>query len=427
MKYVIIGGSAAGISCAETLRKHDKRSSITLISEEKFPLYSRCLLTYLLAGSINEDMLYFKSRDFYERNNINAYLGKKTVSIDRPGKKVGLDDGSYIVYDKLLLATGASAKMVDMPGKDKKGVFTLRNIDDARAIIKSLEKSKKIAVLGGGLIGMRDAYALSKRGKEVTVLVTSPQILSQVLDEKAADIIEGIFKKNGVEILTGKSAAEILGDNNASGILLSDGKKIDCQMIIVGKGVRPNTELAASSGLDINKGIVVDEFLRAADENIFAAGDVAETYDISSGQRRINALWPCAVEQGEKAALNMMDKKISYRGSLSMNSADFFGVACISMGITKPKSGEYETLSKQETDAYKKIVIKDNKIVGAVFTGNVKPAGTVNMLIRSAIDISRVKDRLLDEEFSYATVMPLIKQFEEKFKSREYKDTIITY
>jgi len=430
MNYVIVGGSAGGVSCAETLRRHDKEADISLISDEAFALYSRCLLTYLIAGTIDESKLYFKDKNFYRENNIKTYLGKKVVSIDAKKKSVSLEDGTKIPYDKLMLATGASPQRIDAPGMDKKGVFTVREIDDAHAILEMLENVKEVCVLGGGLVGLRIAYALRQRKKGITVVVKSPQVLSQMVDADAARIIASILEKNGIKIMTGVEAKEIIGGKTVEGIVLDNGERLNCQLVIIGKGVKANTQLATSCGLKVEYGIVVDEFLRTSDENIFAAGDCAETFDVARGERRINALWPCAVEQGEVAALNMLGKKQIYDGSLSMNSVDFFGLACISMGITKVKKEEkdYEIISKEaEGKYYKKFILKENRIVGMVLVGDIKPAGIVCALIKNKVDISSIKHLLLEEAFNYAKIMPLVKEFQERFKQEEFQDTIITY
>ncbi len=428
MNYVIIGGSAAGVTCAETLRKHDKKSDITLISDESFPLYSRCLLTYLISGSIDESKLNFKDKNFYKDNNIKEYLGKKAVSIDTEKKNVTLEDKTQISYDKLLLATGASPKSVDVPGIDKKGVFTIRKIDDARAIMEMLENVKEVCVLGGGLIGLRDAYALALKKKHVTVVVKSPQVLSQMVDMDAAGIIASTLEKNGIKIMTGVAAKEITGRESVEAILLDNGEKLSCQLVIIGKGVKANTELASSCGLKVEDAIAVDKFLGTSNKDIFAAGDCAQTYDIARDAQRINALWPCAVEQGEIAALNMLGKETVYDGSLSMNSVDFFGVSSISMGITKPKKEEdYEIISKVQDNIYKKFVLKENRIVGMVLVGDIKIAGIVSALIKNKIDISSIKHLLLEDAFNYAKIMPLIDRFPDKFKQEEFQDTVITY
>jgi len=291
-----------------------------------------------------------------------------------------------------------------------------------------LDKVKEVVVLGGGLIGLGDAYALRQRKIGVTVVVKSPQILSQMVDMDAARIIASCLEKNGIKIMTGVAAKEITGGKSVEGILLDNGKTLACQLVIIGKGVKPNTEIASKCGVKVGDGILVDEFLKASDKDIFASGDVAETYDIARDSKRINALWPCAIEQGEIAGLNMAGKKTVYNGSLSMNSVDFFGLASISMCITKPgEEKEYEIISRTGENLYKKFVLKKNRIVGMVLVGDIAPAGVVSTLIKNKIDVSSIKDILPDDNFNYAKIMPLVKKFGEKFKTEEFQDTVITF
>ena len=429
MRYVIIGASAAGVSCAENLRKHAPAAEITLISDETFALYSRCLLTYLIAGTIGEKDLAFKAKNFFEANKIITHLGKKALSVDRQKKVVLIEGNQEVVYHKLLLATGASAKTVKAPGVEKKGVFTVRKIDDARAILAMMERVEDVVVLGGGLIGLRDAYAFSLRKKRVTVVVKSPQILSQMIDQDAAKIISYILEENGIKILTGTDAKEITGGESVEGVVLDNGQKLSCQMVIIGKGVKANSQLAEQAGLKVEEGILTDEFLRTSDSNIFAAGDCAQTFDLARQKTRVNALWPCAVEQGEKAALNMMGKQTSYAGSLSMNSVDFFGLPCISLGITRAKDRqEYKELIKKENGKYyKKLVLKENKIVGMVLVNDIRIAGIIARLIQERIDVTPIRHLLLDDNFDYAKILPLIKANQDKFKQEEFQDTMMSY
>lgn len=428
MNYVIIGGSAAGVSAAETLRGHDKKAGIAVVSDEAFPLYSRCLLTYLIAGSIGEEKLYFKPKEFYKEKNIKTYLGKRAASVQPAEKTVSLAGGEKLHYDKLLLATGARAKLEDIPGADKSGVFTVRKLDDARAIIKMLDNVQSVVVLGGGLIGLRDAYALRLKGKQVTVVVKSPQILSQMVDKTAAGMIAEKLEQNGIRIIAGAAAGEVEGRDTVQSVMLDSGERLACQMVIVGKGVSANTELASASGLKVEAAIAADRFLRATDKHIYAAGDCAQTYDIARGEQRVNALWPCAVEQGETAALNMLGKNVEYTGSLSMNSVDFFGLAGISIGITAPKDeAGYEIITQARPGVYKKFVLQENKLAGAVFVGDIRAAGIAGILIKQRIDISSIKDRLTGENFNYAKIIPLVAEYKDKFPQQEYRDTLVNY
>lgn len=427
MKHVIIGASAAGISCIEGIRKKDKESSITIIQDERLPLYSRCLLTYLLAGSIQEEGLQFRNKDFYNAFKVDAIHGVKADSIDLKKKSVKLNNNKTISFDKLLIATGAMPKKIDAPGVDKKGVFTVRNIEDARGILKLLDKVERVAILGGGLIGLRDAYALNQRGKETYVIVKSPTVLSQMVDREAAEIISAVLKSHGIKILTGLSAKEIIGDNAVKGVLLDNGETLACELVIIGKGVSPTIDLAKACGIKVHYGIIVNEYLMTSQKDIYAAGDAAEAFDIVLGSPNLNALWPCAIEQGRVAGLNMAGEKTRYIGSLSMNSIDFFGIPAISMGVTKPEEEGFEILTKKTENCYKKIVIKENRIVGMVFAGDIKNAGVINILIKKEVDVSIVKEKLLDENFDYAKILPLVKNYKDKFVEEEFKDTVITY
>ncbi len=427
MKYLIIGGSAAGVSAIEPIREIDKESEITLISDEKTPLYSRCLLTYLLAGDIDEDKLRFKTSDFYEKNNVNAVHGAKATKIDARAKKVFLEDKRGFEFDKLLIATGSSAKSLDIPGVDKEGIFTVRKLDDAKGIEKLLDKTKTVAVLGGGLIGLRDAYALHARGKKIVVIIKSNQVLSQMLDKEGADIIQKRIEENGISVMTGLAAKEILGEKSVKGLILDNDERMECEMVIIGKGVTANMELAKEARLKTHWGIAVDDYLKTSADSIYAAGDVAETMDIARGESWTNALWPVAAEQGKIAGQNMAGKKVKYEGSLSMNSVEFFGLPTISMGITKPKGEGYELLNKMTSYASKKLILKGNRIVGLVLAGEVNNAGVYGIFIKKKIDVSTIKDVLLEDGFDYGTILPLIKKEMDRFEEKEFKDTVSTY
>lgn len=428
-KYVIVGGSAAGISCAEAIRETDKKGQITIISDEKNPLYSRCLLTYLIGGKIDREKLDFKDVDFYKNNNIKALHGIKATALNAKKKVVTLNNGKEISFDKLLIATGGSPKKLNIPGEEKKGVFGLRRIEQAESILAMLDNIDTAVILGGGLIGLRDAYALRLRGKKVKVVVRSPQILSQMLDKDAADMVEARLSKEGIEIIKGASAKEIIGKETVEGVLLNNGNKIPCQIIVIGKGVEPNLDIVKGSGIKINTGIKVNDHLETSEKDIFAAGDVAEAMDKTRNEARINAIWPVAAEQGKAAGLNMAGKDVIYDGSYMANSVDFFDLATISIGVTKPKDPSYEVLTFKDAkkSIYKKIVLKDNIICGLVLVNKVENAGVYGILIKKRVDVSKIKSLLLNDNFDYAKMLELIKEFPNSFKDKEFRESIITY
>ncbi len=428
MQYVIIGASAAGISCAESIRSSDKRSKIVVITEEEFPLYSRCLLSYYLAGSIKDDGLYFKDKDFFSKNEVETLLGVRADKIDPKGKAVMLSNNKKVAFDKLLIATGSRSKMLGIPGIQKKGVFALRTVKDANGIMEMLGKSPNVVVLGGGLIGLRAAYALRSRGIDVKVVVKSGQVLSQILDEVSAGMIQEKIESSGIGIMKGLDAKEISGDGNVTGVLLENGNKLDCGLVVVGKGVEPNMDLAKSAGIDTAQGIIVNDHLETSCRDIYAAGDVAQTRDVASKESTINAIWPCAVEQGKIAGRNMAGDTVRYGGSLGMNSVEFFGMPVISMGITKPPKGAYEELvARDDKGTYKKVVLKDNIVRGYICVGQIDQSGVYNFLIRNEVDVGRIRSGLLHKGFSFASIAELIKDNKEKFSQEEFQDIVWTY
>lgn len=428
MQYVIIGSSAAGISAVEAIRAKDKDSKIIVISDEKKPLYSRCLISYLLAGTIDEKKIWYRKDSFFKNNKVNALLGIKAREINVKKKEILLDNKEKVKFDRLLIATGASPKLENIPGIDKKGVFPLRTIEHTIEIQAMLDKVKSVAVLGGGLIGLRAAYALKTRGKDVNVFVKSGSILSQIVDKDAASLMQKRIEEKGIKIFTGVAAKEITGDKSVKGVALDNGSKHGCELVIIGKGVSPNIEIARDSGIKTNWGILTNDSLKTNIKDIFAAGDVSETNDIALGESSINAIWPAACKQGRIAGLNMAGEKETYEGSLAMNSIEFFGLPVISVGITRPKSDAYKEIIKKDTarNIYKKVVLKDGIIAGVVFVNSIENIGVIGALIRNKADITGVKDIVLEDYFDYGKIIPLIKKSKKGFREPEFKETIMT-
>jgi len=416
-QFIIVGNSAAGISCVEAIRTKDKASKIIVISDEDYPAYCRCLISYYLAGEVKEDKILLRQKDFYRENNIELFLNKRVIQIQPKKNRIILEDKTFLNYDALLIATGASPKFPDIAGIKKRGVFGFRTLKDVKEIEDLLPVTKTVCVLGGGLIGLKAAYALHKRKIETKIIVKSKQVLSQMLDEPAAKIVQDKLSENGLEVIFGQDASEVIGNGDLKAIKLESGKVIGCSLVIVGKGIKPNIDLVKDSEIKINEGIIVNDFLRTTVPNIYAAGDCAESFDLTLGAHTVNALWPIAVEQGKIAGLNMAGENIKYDGSLGMNSLEFFGLPVVSLGIYKVKAQEagYEELKTidEKLKLYKKIILKNNFVVGAVLVGNIKNAGIFLRLIKEKIDTSSFKERLLSENFGYPEIMDLVK--EEKF------------
>jgi NAD(P)H-nitrite reductase large subunit len=225
------------------------------------------------------------------------------------------------------------------------------------------------------------------------------------------------FENAGVEILTGRDIVEIVGNGDLKAVKLDSGKVIACSILVVGKGVNPNIDLIKDTQINIDKGILVDEYMKTSIPNIFAAGDVTQTFDIAYKNSAVNALWPNAVQQGRIAGLNMAGENLKYDGSMTMNSIGFFDLPAISMGITRPKQPEFEELAilDEQRNIYKKFVLKNNHLAGMIAIGDVRNCGVFLRLIKEAVDISSIKQELTSENFNYAKVLDLIKPKDEAY------------
>jgi nitrite reductase (NADH) large subunit len=424
MRYVIVGGSAAGVSAIEAIRSLDRTSPIELFSDEETPLYSRVLLTYYIAGAISKEDLHFRPLEFFKENTVTPHLGKRVKSVSPDSKCIETEDGKNHTFDKLLIATGSSPKTLNMPGVDKEGVCGLRNMEHAQKIISRSDKTDTVCILGGGLIGLRDGYALAARGLKVKMIVKSNRILSQMLDEESSAMVQERLQEHGIEIRTGRDAVEILGKGSVEGIMLDNGEKIDCQMVIIGKGVDPNVGLVSATGIEVKEGIVADEHMRTNVADIYVAGDVAETFDISRGRTSVNAIWPCAFEQGRIAGLNMAGQEARYVGSFRMNSLDIYGLPAISLGITRPDWDRLQEVTRRTRDTYRKLVLEDGRIVGAILVGQVQKAGLLSTLLRKKIDVSDYIAFLMSDRLNVADLLPLMRQNAEKFTEIEYRELL---
>ncbi|NYE56605.1 NAD(P)/FAD-dependent oxidoreductase [Carboxydothermus ferrireducens] len=386
MKYLIIGNSAAGIFAAESLRKLDPAGEITVLTDEPYEVYGRCLTSYFIAGDIVEEQIFIRPKDFYEKNRINLKKGEKVVRIDFNEKKVITFENSY-QYDRLLIASGARAKKLSLPGSNLPGVFTLRTLDDAKNILDYSRKAEQAVIVGGGLVSLKGAYGLLKRGVKVTVVVASRQILSQVLDYEAAGLVQQNLEKQGMKFLLGEDVLEFLGEDKIFEVKLTNGQVIKADLVLIGKGVTPNVDFLPEPEKFL-EGIPVDQYLRTPWEGVWAAGDVAKTFDVAHGKYRVNALWPIAAEQGRVAAMNMVGQNYVYQGSIGMNSLEFFGYNTIAAGITRQEEG-YTVIKRRQGANYLKLVLEGEKLKGYILSGEVRGAGRLTQLIRSGSKIKQ--------------------------------------
>lgn len=419
-QYVIIGNSAAGTAAIEAIRQTDQQSKILVISDEAYPAYCRCLISYYLAGGVKKEKIFYRSEDFYKQNKIELLLNKKVVRVEPRNNRIVLEDKSQVGFDYLLIATGAAPKIPqDIKGIKKTGVFGFRTLKDIQDISAVLPVAKTACVLGGGLVGLKAAYALKKRNIEVKVIIKSKQVLSQMLDAQAAGFIQQRLEENGIDLVFGEDIIEIIGEGDIKAVKLASGKVFGCSLVVVAKGVEPNIGLVKNTQIRVNQGIDANSLLQTNVPNIYTAGDVCESFDLALNTQAINALWPVAVEQGRIAGINMAGGNINYEGSLGMNSIEFFDLPVISLGIYRinKEDASLEELKYCDSKAniYKKLILKNNILVGAVLAGDIKQSGIYLRLIKEKADLSSFKTNLLDENFSYPRILDLLKEKETRY------------
>jgi len=404
-KYLIIGNSAGGVGAMEAIREVDKDGPMAVVSDEKHHVYSRPLISYYLAGEIPLDKIFYRPPYFYETKGIDAVLGRKAIKIDFDKRSVLLDDGYELGFDKLLLATGGDPFIPQIAGLGKYKAFTFTTLDDSERIRSKLahESVKRAVVLGGGLIGLKAAEALAQRGVHVKVVELADRVLSLVLDEQASRMIQSVMEKEGMEVLTGHTIAEVVGeDSKVNGVILDNGERIGCDLVIIAIGVRPRVELVKDTPIQVGRGIIVDKYMRTSAPDIYACGDCAEVYDFIADDFRLTPLWPTAHVGGRVAGSNMAGVEKEYIWGTGMNAVDFFGFPVISAGlINPPKDEELEAPTKLDLDRkiYKRFLIRDGRIVGMILVNEVDRAGVILGLMRDRVDVTSFKNNLLREDF----------------------------
>ena len=393
MNYVIIGSGTAAVGTIEGIRVVDPEGPITVISEEPYHVYGRPLISYMLLGKTTEDkMLQYRPTDFYEKNGVKALLGRKAASIDAAAKTVVLEDGEKIPYDKLCICTGSRPFVPPMAGldtvEDKTSFMTL---DDAKHLDAMLgtEHDKRVLIIGAGLIGLKCAEGIYQRVKELTVIDLAPCILPNVLTEVPASIIQKHIESKGVKFLL-EDSVEQFEPHTAH---LKSGKTVDFDVLVVAVGVRPNTELAAGAGCEVNRGIVTDARSATTVPDIYAAGDCAISHDITADTDRILAILPNAYMQGETAGHNMAGDPHEFTKAVPMNASGFMGLHMITAG-----SYEGETYLEQDEDHYKLLVARDNHLVGFIMIGDVDRAGIYTSLIREQTPLDTIDFDLIREK-----------------------------
>lgn len=406
MDYLIIGGSAAGMAAAQVIREQDPKGTITVLSEEPDMPYFRPMIPYVVSGKKKVQSIGLSGNGPYTRGGIDIRIGARVDSVDVSRQTVSINSKDRLSFRKILFATGGRPYIPpEIESTATKGVFALRTLADARAMAQRAADSDHVVMLGGGLLNLKAAFALLERGLKVTLVVNSPEVLSQLMDPGDAGLIRKALDMAGLKIVTGRSAKGIISDKSGvTGVSLDDGSEMPCRMICIGKGVRPNIDFLSGSEIAIDKGIVVDGYTACNKPQTFAAGDVAVTFDPVSGKKTMTGLWTNAVEMGRCAGYNMAGRKTAYSGTFGiMNATQVADTPFVSMGIVHTKDAGYEVHVRATGSTYRKVVFSPDgeRLLGVVFIGDITGAGMYRYIIREKMQINTIKSHIVEQKLHY--------------------------
>jgi len=385
MKIIIIGNGVAGISAAETIRNKDKNAELVIYTDEKYYHYSRPRVIEYLSGKVTVDKIIIRKEDFYKQNNIKIFLNTKIIKIDTQNKKIILENGDEDNFDKLIIAAGAYSFLPPVEGANNKGVFTLRNINDADKIISFAKNKRAAVVIGGGLLGIESAMSLKISGLDVIIVEVFDRLLPRQLDNDAAKILQTMIEEKGLKFLLAKQTSKIEKTNNQLQINFKDNTSVSADMILFSAGIRCNLKIAENSGIDYDKGIKVNEYMQTNIPDIYAAGDIAEYKGIIYG------IWPAAKEQGQIAGLNVIGEKTEYKGSVLSTKLKVAGIDLASVGNIEKKE-DIQIYTKQDKDIFKRVFIKDKKLIGAILIGDTTQYQKLQEIIKLQKEIEKPEE-----------------------------------
>ena len=414
MRYVIIGTGVAGISAVEAIRSVDRSGEIIMLGDDPRGYYSRPGLAYFLTGELQDKALFPKTREDYAKMNF-VFKMTRVLEIDRKGKRLHLEDHSHLSYDKLLIATGASAIPLNVPGANLQGVVKLDHLDDARGIVKYAKRGRTAVVVGGGITALELTEGLLARGMRVHYLLRGNRYWSNVLDEHESRIVEGRLNYEGVNLHFHSEVQAILGKSNkVVGVQLRDGQTIRCSLLAYAVGIRPRAELARSAGLSMDRGILVNEYLQTDDQDIYAAGDVAQVYDPLTGHSVLDSLWNSAREQGAAAGMNMAGKNTQYVKTVPLNVTRLAGLTTTIIGMVgSGRDDDIVGIARGDSETWRqlphamvaqggfdvnriRLLVGKNHLIGAVVMGDQKLSLPLEKIISQKVDISPIREKLLD-------------------------------
>ena len=398
MRHVILGAGPAGVIAAETIRKTEPDAEIKLISAEPEPPYSRMALPYLLSRKIDENGTHLrKTPGYYAANKIEV-IHDRATRVDPAKHSLTLAAAGNTRFDRLLIATGASPIIPAIPGRDLEGVYPCWTLADARNIISRANAGAEAVLIGAGFIGCILLEALIKRGVRLRVVEMTDRMIPRMLNRAAAGLLRQWCENHGVTVHTESRLTAINKDSARLEVQLEHGRTLESDLVIVAAGVRGNTQFLQESGIDIDSGILVNANLRTSADDIFAAGDVCQGRDFSTGQYEVQAIQPTAVEHGRIAALNMCGKGIAHQGNINMNVLDTLGLVSASFGQWDGNDGgDSAELLDRTHYRYLNLQFQEDVLIGAQSVGLTQHVGILRGLIQTRLRLGKWKSRLLHD------------------------------
>jgi nitrite reductase (NADH) large subunit len=396
-KYVIIGNGAAGASALERIRALDPQASITVFSKEKYPFYYRPRLPEFLAGEVALEKFTMHSLEQYKQWQVDFRAQTEVTAIDPKGKAARTQDGRETPYDALLLACGANANIPPLPGADKKGVFSLRRVDDAIALRQAASQTSSAILVGGGLLGLEAGHGLIKLGLKVQVVEFFDRLLPRQMDRDGAAMLQAMLEAMGFEFYLGARSREVSGRERAGGLVLEDGRELKSPLILFSAGIAPDLALARSLGKDlrVDKAIVVDEYMRSSIEGVYAAGDAAEFGGMPGG------IWPVALSQGRIAGANMTGTPpLRYQPQAPSTTLKIAGISLVSAGNIDADAKLPAAVARQD-GYYRKIVLDQGKIAGLIFLGDTAGVKQCQEAMNKGLDVSSHLAALSRRDFDF--------------------------
>jgi nitrite reductase (NADH) large subunit len=396
IRYVIIGNGVAGNAAAENIRKYDPEGKIAIFSREDRPFYYVPALPEYLAGEKPADQIIIHDQNWYDEHRIDLHLATTITKIDTAAKSVETAKGEKFPYDKLLLATGGKSFIPPIKGADSPSVFTLKTLADADCLKQTAAQAKTAVLIGGGLLGLEAGNGLRKLGLKVIVVEFFPRLLPRQMDVPGAAILQSQMEEMGFTFYLGAVTEEIVPGPDGLQACLKSGDKITGDLVLVSAGVRADLTLAQALGLEVDKGVKVDDSMKTSRSDIYAAGDLIEH------RGRVYGIWPAAMEQGRVAGAALAGHEAGYEGTLPSNVLKVVGIDLVAAGDIDA-DGKLEAIIHQDKDnkTYRKLVIQDNQLVGAILLGDIRGSKEIQDAIQEQKDISALKSELAQVNFDF--------------------------